>query len=42
MASLRRCHGFHDATDDNAIGKDVVVVIVPLTGWARSRRTLED
>src|SRR5262249_7957563 len=29
------------AADHHAIGENVVVVIIPLAGWARSRRTLE-
>src|SRR5215471_18519440 len=32
----------HDPANDDAIAEHAVVVIVPLAGWARSRRTLED
>jgi hypothetical protein len=42
----RRAHGrgggVEDAADDSAIGEHVEVIIVPLAGWATSRRALED
>src|SRR5207302_628451 len=42
----RRSHGrgsgLEDATDHRAIREHVVIVVVPLAGWARSRCALED
>jgi len=32
----------HDPADDSAVGEHVVVVIVPLTGWAARRSAFED
>jgi hypothetical protein len=40
MQAVSRC--VEDAPHDDAIGKHVVVVIVPLAGEARSRRAFED
>ena len=37
----RRRFGLKDAADRNAIGKDVIVVVAPLAGWARSGGALE-
>jgi hypothetical protein len=39
-ASYGRRVAFEDAADHDAIGEHVVVVVVPLAGWARSRRAL--
>jgi hypothetical protein len=33
--------GLKDAADRNAIGKDVIVLVAPLAGWARSGGALE-
>src|SRR5262245_59768784 len=38
----RRGGGLHDAADDFAAGEHVIVVVVPMTGQAGSRRALED
>ena len=34
--------GFHDAADNYAFGKHVVIVVTPLAGRARGIRTFED
>src|SRR5262249_22731869 len=40
--TYRRGRCFHDAADHLAVGKHIVVVIVPFAGCARGRRTLKD
>ena len=32
----------HDPPDDNAVGEQVIVVLVPLAGWAESLCAFED
>jgi hypothetical protein len=39
QSNRRRC-GVEDAADNDAIGKHVEIVIIPLTGWAGSRCAL--
>jgi len=38
----RRCIRKKDAPDDNAIGEHVVVIVVPLAGWAGSRSAFQE
>src|SRR5262249_21729350 len=40
--SLRRGCCLHDAADHDAIGEHVVIIIVPLAGWARNRCAFEN
>jgi len=40
--SYRRGVHLQDAADHDAIGKHIIVVIVPVAGWAARRRALED
>jgi hypothetical protein len=40
--SHRRCGGLENAADGNAIGKHVIIVVLPLAGRSRERSTFED
>src|SRR5215469_3101969 len=45
-STARRAHGrgggLHDAADNDAFGKHVVIIVAPLAGQARGRCALED
>src|SRR5215831_17138137 len=36
------CRRLHDAADDAAVSEHVVIVLIPLAGWARGGRAFED